>query len=211
MARPGWPGWWPAAWSWSPIRPRCGWCRDPARAAGGGAGRCGVHGAAGEPGPGGAPPRPGEEERRRRGRGICCLLALDQYAELRKLIPHGETGTELRAIARDDERAARDERRISNRLRADLLAVFPAAIGITAGDLGAPVFLQLLQRWPPADALAQASREELEDFAPSARHGWPGRFADNVTAALAEPGWPRGPNWPAPRPAPSPWPPPSCC
>ncbi len=59
---------------------------------------------------------------------ICCLLALDTYLELRKLIPHGETGTELRAIARDDERAARDERRIGNRLRADLLAVFPAAI-----------------------------------------------------------------------------------
>jgi hypothetical protein len=79
---------------------------------------------------------------------ICCLLALDQDAELRKLIPHGETGTELRAIARDDERAARDERRIGNRLRADLLAVFPAAIDIAAGDLGSPVFLRLLERWP---------------------------------------------------------------
>jgi hypothetical protein len=31
---------------------------------------------------------------------ICCLLALDQYAALRKLIPHGQTGTELRAIAK---------------------------------------------------------------------------------------------------------------
>ena len=69
---------------------------------------------------------------------ICCLLALDSYLELRKLIPHGETGAELRAIARDDERAARDERRIGNRLRADLLAVFPAAIDIAAGDLGCP-------------------------------------------------------------------------
>ena len=28
----------------------------------------GVHGAAGQPGPGGAPPRPGEEEGRQRGR-----------------------------------------------------------------------------------------------------------------------------------------------
>ena len=56
---------------------------------------------------------------------ICCLMALDAYLDLRKLIPHGEAGTELRAIARDDERAARDERRIGNRLRADLLAVFP--------------------------------------------------------------------------------------
>jgi hypothetical protein len=50
---------------------------------------------------------------------ICCLLALDTYLELRKLVPHGQIGAELRAIARDDERAARDERRIGNRLRAE--------------------------------------------------------------------------------------------
>jgi hypothetical protein len=118
---------------------------------------------------------------------ICCLLALDAYLDLRKLIPHGEAGTELRAIARDDERAARDERRIGNRLRADLLAVFPAAIDIAAGDLGAPVFLQLLERWPSAGALSQASADELEAFARAARHGWPGRFAVRVTQAMAAP------------------------
>lgn len=118
---------------------------------------------------------------------ICCLLALDSYLELRRLIPHGETGTELRAIARDDERAARDERRIGNRLRADLLAVFPAAIDIAAGDLAAPVFLRLLERWPSAGALAAASREEIEAFARSCRHGWPARFADRVAEAMAEP------------------------
>jgi hypothetical protein len=118
---------------------------------------------------------------------ICCLLALDAYLDLRKLIPHGQAGTELRAIARDDERAARDERRIGNRLRADLLAVFPAATGIAAGDLGAPVFLRLLERWPSAEALAQASRDELEAFARAARHGWPARFADRITAAMAAP------------------------
>jgi hypothetical protein len=118
---------------------------------------------------------------------ICCLLALDQYAELRRLIPHGETGTELRAIARDDERAARDERRIGNRLRADLLAVFPAAIDIAAGDLASPVFLRLLERWPSAGALAGASHGEIEAFARSCRHGWPGRFADRVTQAMAAP------------------------
>jgi hypothetical protein len=118
---------------------------------------------------------------------ICCLLALDSDLELRKLIPHGETGAELRAIARDDERAARDERRIGNRLRADLLAVFPAAIDIAAGDLGAPVFLRLLERWPSAGALAAASRDEIEAFARSCRHGWPGRLADRVAAAVAAP------------------------
>ncbi len=114
-------------------------------------------------------------------------MALDSYLDLRTLIPHGETGTELRAIARDDERAARDERRIGNRLRADLLAVFPAAIDIDGGDLGAAVFLKLLQRWPSADALADAGRPEVEAFARSDRHGWPGRFADRVTSAMAVP------------------------
>jgi Transposase/Transposase IS116/IS110/IS902 family len=118
---------------------------------------------------------------------ICCLLALHQYAELRKLIPHGQTGAELRAIARDDERAARDERRLGNRLRADLLAVFPAAIDIADGDLGAAVFLKLLQRWPSAAELAEAACEELEAFARTARHGWPGRFTEQVIAALATP------------------------
>ena len=117
---------------------------------------------------------------------ICCLMALDSYLDLRQLIPHGEIGAELRAIARDDERASRDERRIGNRLRADLLAVFPAAIDIAGGDLGAAVFLKLLERWPSAGELA-AAREEIETFARSARHGWPGRFADRVTEAMAEP------------------------
>lgn len=118
---------------------------------------------------------------------ICCLLALDQFTDLRTLIPHGQIGAELRAITRDDERAARDERRIGNRLRADLLAVFPAAIDIADGDLSAPVFLQLLERWPAAAEMAATSRDELVAFARSARHGWPDRFADRVTDALAQP------------------------
>ena len=118
---------------------------------------------------------------------ICCLLALDAYLELRKLIPHGEIGAELRAIARDDERAARDERRIGNRLRADLLTAFPAAIDIADGDLGAAVFLKLLARWPSAAALATATREDLQAFARSCRHGWPERFAGRVIDAQAQP------------------------
>jgi Transposase/Transposase IS116/IS110/IS902 family len=118
---------------------------------------------------------------------ICCLLALDSYLDLRKLVPHGQIGAELRAIARDDERAARDERRIGNRLRADLLAVFPAALDIAGGDLGSAVLLTLLRRWPSAADLAAVSRDELEAFARSCRHGWPDRFASQVTGALAAP------------------------
>jgi hypothetical protein len=118
---------------------------------------------------------------------ICCLLALDQDAELRRLIPHGETGTELRAIARDDERAACDERRIGNRLRADLLAVFPAAIDIAAGDLGSPVFLRLLERWPSAGALAAASRDEIEAFARSCRQHLPDDLPGSGRLGLGTP------------------------
>lgn len=118
---------------------------------------------------------------------ICCLLALDPYAELRQLIPHGQLGAELRAIARDDDRAARDERRLGNRLRADLLAVFPAAIDIADGDLAAAVFLKLIERWSSADQLAAAGRDQIEALARANRHGWPDRFADRVVAALAAP------------------------
>lgn len=116
---------------------------------------------------------------------IACLLALDRFERLRPLIPHGELAGELRAIARDDERAARDERRLLNRLRQDLLTTFPAALQLAGDDLGAPSFLRLLERWPTAEALAQARRAELVDFARGCKHGWPERFADKVAQALA--------------------------
>jgi transposase len=116
---------------------------------------------------------------------IACLLALDRFERLRPLIPHGELAGELRAIARDDERAARDQRRLLNRLRQDLLATFPAALQIASDDLGAPTILRLLERWPTAQGLAAASREELIAFACSCKHGWPDRFAGKVAEALA--------------------------
>ncbi len=115
---------------------------------------------------------------------IACLLALDRFERLRPLVPHGDEAAEIRAIARDDERAARDERRILNRLRADLIATFPAALAIAGDDMGAPTFLRLLERWPTANALATASRDDLVAFARTGRHGWPDRFADRVEAAL---------------------------
>ena len=116
---------------------------------------------------------------------IGCLLALDRHAALRPLIPHGELAGELRAIARDDQRAARDQRRLGNRLRQDLISTFPAALAIAGDDLGAPTMLKLLQHWPTAELLRQASGDELVSFARSAHHGWPERFADRVQAALA--------------------------
>ena len=116
---------------------------------------------------------------------ICCLLALDQFLELRKLVPHGELAGELRAIARDDERAARDERRLLNRLRADLLATFPAALAIAGDDLGSPVVLRLLARWPSHDQLVAVDPADILAFARAAKHGWPDRFAARIADALA--------------------------
>jgi transposase len=116
---------------------------------------------------------------------IACLIALDRFEKLRPLIPHGELAGELRSMARDDERAAKDERRLLNRLRQDLITTFPAALSIAGHDLGAPVFLRMLERWPTANALAGASHDELMTFARSCRHGWPERFADRIAAALA--------------------------
>jgi hypothetical protein len=107
---------------------------------------------------------------------IACLLALDRFAGLRPLIPHGPIAAELRAIARDDERAVRDERRLLNRLRADLLTVFPAAVTIAGKDMGAPRFLRMLQRWPTAEALGSVSRDELVAWCRAQRSGYGERF-----------------------------------
>jgi transposase len=92
---------------------------------------------------------------------------------------------ELRAIARDDERAARDQTRLLNRLRADLAATFPAALTLAGNDLGAPTVLRLLQRYPTAALLGQASRADLVALARVGKHRLPERFADKVAAALA--------------------------
>ena len=116
---------------------------------------------------------------------IACLLALDRFASLRPLIPHGSVAAELRAIARDDERASRDERRLLNRLRADLIATFPAALQIAGDDMGRPTFLRLLEHWPTAETLRSAPREQIIELARAGHHGWPDRFADQVTTALA--------------------------
>jgi transposase len=121
---------------------------------------------------------------------ICCLIALDRHATVKRLVPHGEIGGELRALARDDERAARDQRRLLNRLRADLQVTFPAAVTLAGDDLGAPTMLRLLERWPTQAELTAATREELIAFARVGRHGWPDRFADDAAAALATPALP---------------------
>ena len=116
---------------------------------------------------------------------ILCLLALDRHSVLRPLIPHGEAAAELRAIARDDERASRDERRLLNRLRADLIATFPAALAFAGDDLGSPTLLKLLERFPTAEEADAATDAELEELLRRAKHGWPERTVVRLRQALA--------------------------
>lgn len=118
---------------------------------------------------------------------ILCLLVLDRHQVLRPLIPHGEVAAELRAIARDDERAARDQQRLLNRLRADLIAVAPALLAFAEENLGAPSFLKLIERWPTDQALGGVSDTELEAFFRKAHHGWPQRTTRRLREALQSP------------------------
>jgi transposase len=117
---------------------------------------------------------------------IACLLGLDRFASLKPLVPHGDLAEELRSLARDDERAARDQRRLLNRLRMDLVRTFPAALDIAGEDLGSPTMLRLLERWPTAAGLGTASREELIEFARANHHGWPERLAGRILTALQQ-------------------------
>ena len=141
---------------------------------------------------------------------ICCLLALDRHAALKTLIPHGELGGELRAIGRDDERAARDQRRLLNRLRADLQTTYPAALVLAGKDLGAPTVLRLLQRWPTQPSWPRPpARSWSRSPAPGATAGPTG------SPTASRPRSPRrrcrpGTTWCGPRPPGSGWPRSSC-
>lgn len=93
---------------------------------------------------------------------------------------------EIRSLARDDERAARDQRRLLNRLRQDLLAVLPQALE-AFDELGSASCLAFLARWPSAAEAAAVDERELEAFFRAQRHGWPARTAKRVRAALSAP------------------------
>ncbi|MGH8935341.1 MAG: IS110 family transposase, partial [Acidimicrobiia bacterium] len=116
---------------------------------------------------------------------ILCRMAADPLMVLRPLVPHGEEAAELRSIARDDARAARDQRRLLNRLRADLLAVAPELFAFGGEDLGAPTFLGLVERWPTTEAAREATGSELEAYFRGTRHGWPDRAVEKLREALA--------------------------
>lgn len=104
----------------------------------------------------------------------------------RPLRPSSTEREEIRAFARDDERAARDQRRLLNRLRQDLLQVFPQALQ-AFDELSAPTCLAFLARWPSATEAATVDEAELEAFFRERRHGWPERTAARVRTALTAP------------------------
>ena len=116
---------------------------------------------------------------------IACLIALDRFERLRPLVPHGERRPSCgRSPATTNEPPVTNDD-CSTGCAPISSPRFPAALTIAGDDMGAPTFLRLLERWPTANALAEASRDELVAFARAGRHGWPDRFAERVQTALA--------------------------
>ena len=115
---------------------------------------------------------------------LLARILLTDRARHRPLRPSSPPAAALRALARDDERASRDERRLLNRLRHDLLDVFPQALEAFP-RLADGSALAFLARWPTAAAAQQLGLAELERFFRECQHGWPARTAARVRAALA--------------------------
>jgi transposase len=111
------------------------------------------------------------------------ILLTDRDRHLPRLPSRPEVAA-IRAIARDDERASRDQRRLLNRLRQDLLTVFPQALEAFA-DLSASAALSFLARWPSAHHARLVGADEIAAFLREQRHGWPQRAAATIGAALA--------------------------
>ena len=101
----------------------------------------------------------------------------------RPLQPSSTQAEELRALARQDERASRDERRLRNRLRHDLLAVFPQAL-VAFPNLSAVSALAFLERWPTAEAARGLTVTELEAFLRQHHHGQARQAARRIHAAV---------------------------
>jgi transposase len=108
------------------------------------------------------------------------LTDRDRHQPLR---PASAQAAELRALARQDERASRDLRRLLNRLRADLLAVYPQALAAFP-DLDSVAAWAFLERWPTAAQAQQVSPAEIEALLRTHFHSQPRRAATRIYAAL---------------------------
>ena len=104
----------------------------------------------------------------------------DRHQPLR---PSSVAVEELRVLARQDETASRDETRLRNRLRQDLLAAFPAALDAFP-DLAALSALRFLERWPTATEADALSEAELAAFLRAQGHSRAKAAAARVHAAL---------------------------
>src|SRR5204862_7573886 len=92
---------------------------------------------------------------------LLARILLTDRERHRRLLADSAAAQELRSLARDDERAARDQRRLLNRLRQDLLDVFPQALAAFP-ELDAPTTLAFLVGWPSAEDAGRATAAELE-------------------------------------------------
>ena len=101
----------------------------------------------------------------------------------RPLTPSSPQLEEIRTLARQDERASRDQRRLLNRLRQDLLKVFPAALDAFP-NLSAISALAFLDHWPSAELAHRLTSAEIETFLRQQRHGQPRQAAARIHAAL---------------------------
>jgi transposase len=104
----------------------------------------------------------------------------DRHQPLR---PSSSMVEEIRVLARQDERASRDQRRLLNRLRHDLLAVFPAALDAFP-DLTAVSALAFLEHWPTAAVARDQERVAIEAFLRQQFHSQARAAASRIHAAL---------------------------
>ena len=102
---------------------------------------------------------------------LLARILLTDRARHRPLRPGSPHLAAIRALARD-ERASRDQRRLLNPLRQDLLEVFPQA-PVAFPRLTDVTALAFLDRWPAA-AAARLDRAELAVVLREQQHGWPG-------------------------------------
>ena len=101
----------------------------------------------------------------------------------RPLRPSSVEAEEIRTLARQDERASRDQRRFQNRLRADLLTVFPQALAAFP-DLSTVSAQTFLDQWPTAEQARQLTRPEIAAFLRKQRHSQPQQAAERIHTAL---------------------------
>jgi transposase len=104
----------------------------------------------------------------------------DRHQPLR---PSSAVVEELRVLARQDEVASRDQTRLHNRLRQDLLAAFPAVLGAFP-KLAALSALRFLERWPTATEAGALTEAELAAFLREQGHFRPTPAAARIHAAL---------------------------